>query len=249
METERPAAGSDASPSRRAYNCVQTHGRDEAANAAASAGPGGGRPALSRRPSPDPLNAEPRARVALAIGKGPRGLAIAPMPDRRSYEDDPGGPQRARPIVLTHLLTPARTRSRDSAALPRTKIGRARAPHAFHEQRHAAALVLTRNTPLSMTSEPHSKDAARRAAVYTCGHRQSSREHRPRRAAFSERPHGVSPGQRAAENRRREEGMWSRDLSTKRRSAVLCRTQSGRSSGRRPDDALLRARVVLLERA
>ena len=80
VEAKRRAAGSSASPTRRAYNCVQTHWSDEAASAAACERTGGGRPALSRRPSPDPLNSEPQGRVTLATRKGPRGLRPAPMP-------------------------------------------------------------------------------------------------------------------------------------------------------------------------
>src|SRR5207249_7645688 len=48
----------------------------------------------------------------------------------------------------------------------------------------------------------------------------SGREHRPHGTALSERPYGVSPGRIAAENQRREEGMWSRDWLQKRRCAV-----------------------------
>ena len=56
---------------------------------------GGGRPALTSRPSPDPLNGELQACLTLTRGKGPTGLPLAPMPGRRSYEDDPGRPRRA----------------------------------------------------------------------------------------------------------------------------------------------------------
>src|SRR5438093_11447164 len=71
--------GSDASRSRRAYVFVQAHWRDDAADAASSAGIGGGRPALSRRPSPDPLNGELQTRLTYPTRKGAGELGTLPM--------------------------------------------------------------------------------------------------------------------------------------------------------------------------
>ena len=63
---------------------------DRARAASFARGSSGGLPALSRRPSPEPLNAAMQARFTLATQRGPRGLALAFVPDRMSYEEGPG---------------------------------------------------------------------------------------------------------------------------------------------------------------
>ena len=111
---------------RELYNCEQARWivADRARAASFARGSGGGLPALTRRPSPEPLNAEVQARFTLATQRGLRGLPLASIPDRISYEEGPGRAQRALRVCFC-----PRAGDADALALAREGLRQCEASH------------------------------------------------------------------------------------------------------------------------